>query len=330
MSSRIKLVLAAAGSAAVLVALYSLVDLGAVVRTLAAADSLWLGVYLGLFLPQVALAGWRWQHIAGSFGGVRLGYGRALGQTLGGYSANLAIPGKMGEMVKGLWLFVEGRRFLPFFLVVLEKLLDLLATLALLTLALCWILPAPQYQSRTMVLGLLLPLLVCWAIGLLLLRRIDLPVRWLNRLVFREDERRLKTTWQQVWARKADLLRVGGLSLVLWAVQVLQFWCMFRALGARIPLDELYAGAPLALLAGILPLTTAGIGSRDAALLWWFGPALGMETALAVGVLSLARVVLPGVAGLPCFWREMRRRPLGRPSHGGASNRGSNEHESGD
>lgn len=309
MSRKLKLLLTAGFSAGVLVALYSLADVDALGRTLQRGDPLWMLVYLGLLLPQILLAGARWQRIAKAFGNVDLSYTRSLCQTLGGYSANLVVPGKMGEMVKGLWLFVEGRKFLPYFLVVLEKMLDLLATLALLTFALLWIFPDPQYQPQSVVLALLVPLLACWAVGIFLLRRIDLPVRLVNRLVFKDDERRLMTTWQEVWARKGELARVCVLSLLLWAVQVLQFWCMFRVFGADTPLDELYAGAPLALLAGILPLTTAGVGSRDAALLWWFGPALGLETALSVGILSIARVILPGALGLPCFWYEMRKRP---------------------
>lgn len=305
---RVKLLLTAAFSCAVLAALYSLVDVDALGRTLRRADPFWFGAYIALFVPQILLAGARWRRIAGDFGGVELSPGRALRQTLGGYSANLVIPGKMGELVKGLWLFVAGRRFLPYFLVVFEKLLDLAATLALLTLALLWVLPAPAYQPRSVVLALLLPLLLCWALALLLLRRADLPARLLGRLVFRGDEARVLATMRAVLAQRGALLRAGGLSLLLWAVQVLQFWCMFRVFGVAMPLGELYAGAPLALLAGILPLTTAGVGSRDAALLWWFGAALGRETALSVGILSVIRVLLPGVLGLPCFWYESRRR----------------------
>ncbi|MEF2145612.1 MAG: lysylphosphatidylglycerol synthase transmembrane domain-containing protein [Desulfovibrionaceae bacterium] len=303
-----KLALTLAFTGAVLAALYSLADFSSLGRTLRQGDPRWLGAYLALFVPQLLLAGWRWQRIAGDFGGIPLGFGRAMAQTLGGYSANLVVPGKMGELVKGLWLFVEGRKFLPYFLVVLEKLLDLLATLALLTVALAVILPQPLYQSRSVILALLLPLAVCWVVGLYFLRRIDLPVRLVNRFVFKDDESRLRTTWQEVWGRKRALAVVCGLSLLLWAVQVLQFWCMFRVFGAVVPLDELYAGAPLALLAGILPLTTGGVGTRDAALLWWFGSGLSLELVLSVGILSIVRVVLPGALGLPCFWREMRRR----------------------
>lgn len=308
----LKLALTVGFTLAVLAALYSLVDLAAVGEMLASADPFWLAAYLALLVPQLLIAGVRWRRIASGFGSVELSYSRALCQTLGGYSANLVVPGKMGEMVKGLWLRVEGRKLLPFFLVVLEKALDLLATLAILTVALIWILPAPQYQPQSLVLWLVLPLLGCWLAGMCVLRASLIPggwpVRLANRLIFKGDATRLGEVWLRTWANRSALAQVCGLSVALWAVQVFQFWCMFKVFGAHLPLDELYAGAPLALLAGILPLTTAGVGSRDAALLWWFGPALGLETALSVGILSIARVVLPGALGLPCFWSEMRRR----------------------
>lgn len=311
----LKLALTLCFTAAMVAALLRLVDVGAVGRVLAGADSAWMAAYLSLFLPQVLLAGWRWKRLAAVYGGARLGYGRALAQTLGGYAANLVIPGKLGEMIKAVWLSlgdhgdrVGSGKALAFFLVALEKLLDLGATVAILSGALLWVLPEPLYQPRGVVVLLLAGTGAMWLVAGLLLWRSNWFVAFFNRFLVRSNEAKVLAAWREALGRRREAAELVGWSLALWLVQILQFGCMFRVFGVVVPLREVCAGAPLGLLAGCLPFTVGGVGLRDAALLWYFGPALGMARVFSVGVLSLARVVLPAAAGLPCFLALMRGR----------------------
>ncbi|MGE4552245.1 MAG: YbhN family protein, partial [Desulfovibrionaceae bacterium] len=258
-----------------------------------------------------------WKRLTAVYGGVDLGYGRALAQTLGGYAANLVVPGKLGEMVKAVWLDFGDRpgrgKVLAFFLVALEKLLDLGATVLLLTGALLVVLPAPLYQPRGVVGLVLAGALALWAAAGLLLWRSEWFVALFNRFVVHSDEAKVLAAWREALGRRREAAELVGWSLALWMVQILQFWCMFRVFGADAPLREVGVGAPLGLLAGTIPLTVGGVGLRDAVLLWYFGPALGMARVLSVGGLSLARIVLPSAAGLPCFIALMRGRK--RSSH---------------
>ena len=56
---------------------------------------------------------------------------------------------------------------------------------------------------------------------------------------------------------------------------------------------------PLAILAGLLPLTFAGVGTADAALVLFYTPYFDAPTAAALGILCTARYVLPAIGGLP-------------------------------
>ncbi len=59
----------------------------------------------------------------------------------------------------------------------------------------------------------------------------------------------------------------------------------------------------MAIFIGLLPVTFAGVGTRDAAMLYFLGPATGKGVALALGVFATLRYVLAGLAGLPFIVR---------------------------
>jgi uncharacterized protein (TIRG00374 family) len=304
--SWLKLLLSLALTGGVLWALYARADLGAMARGLAGADPWWMAAYLGLMVPQWVIAGFRWRYMAREFGGVDISRGRGFSQVMGAYAANLLVPSKLGEFVKGFWLRTADRRFLPFFLVIVEKVYDVLATVALMTACLAVVLLAPEYQPRSVLGPVFAFLLVCWVVGFWLLAHMDLPLKLAARRVLKVDEAELRARWGEFMGRKGAVARVAVQSLVLWSVQLLQFWCMFRVFGVLVPLDELGAGSTLALFAGVLPVTVGGAGVRDGALLWYFGTGMTAEVVLSVGLLSLLRILLTGLAGVPFFFLNMR------------------------
>ncbi|MCG8507710.1 MAG: hypothetical protein MI741_00645, partial [Rhodospirillales bacterium] len=65
--------------------------------------------------------------------------------------------------------------------------------------------------------------------------------------------------------------------------------------------------APLAILAGLVPFTFAGIGTRDAALIFLFSPFMDAGTGAALGLLCTMRYVLPALGGLPFIGESLSR-----------------------
>jgi hypothetical protein len=49
----------------------------------------------------------------------------------------------------------------------------------------------------------------------------------------------------------------------------------------------------------LFPLTFAGVGTRDAALVLFYAPYFASPTAAALGLLCTARYILPAIGGLP-------------------------------
>jgi uncharacterized membrane protein YbhN (UPF0104 family) len=129
----------------------------------------------------------------------------------------------------------------------------------------------------------------------------------------------LRLAWREMrdffWRDRARLALVSTTSVFIWFLHLLQIWMFILALRAHTPFMANLALAPLAILAGLLPLTLAGIGTRDAALILFYHPYLSAPTAAALGILCTMRYVLPALGGLPFMPRYL---PGLRPAKGEA------------
>ena len=101
------------------------------------------------------------------------------------------------------------------------------------------------------------------------------------------------------WSSKTRLTSIALVSVSSGSSICCRSGCSFCALNAFAPFLANLALAPLAILAGLLPLTFAGIGTRDAALVFLYRPYFDAPTAAALGLLCTARYILPALAGLP-------------------------------
>jgi uncharacterized protein (TIRG00374 family) len=123
--------------------------------------------------------------------------------------------------------------------------------------------------------------------------------------------RPLETGWREMqqffWSNKQRVVVVSIMSIFIWFLHLLQIWLFIFALRASAPFLANLGLAPLAILAGLLPLTFAGIGTRDAALIVLYKPYFAAPTAAVLGVLCTARYIIPAIAGLPFLHRYLNR-----------------------
>ncbi len=305
-----KKLLSLAVSAAVLWAIYARIDGLALVGSLRGSDPVWLGLGVALVLPLTALTAWRLLVLVPRPGA--LGVGAAAGLVLAASSLNMVLPSKMGDLAKAVFLKDQGglggARSLS--LVVFEKSCDMLSLLLWCVLGLV-LLP-----DRTVLHGLLaLGVVTGLAAGLILLgsRRAADGVFALARRVpwgrLRDRAGRLQEGWFQMreyfWEDRARLAGICALSALLWFLHLVQIWFFTRALHTEVPFLANLGLAPLAILAGLLPLTFAGVGTRDAALILFYRAYLTPAQGAALGLLCLLRYLLPAFGGLPFLGRYL-------------------------
>lgn len=143
-----------------------------------------------------------------------------------------------------------------------------------------------------------------------------LCVRRSGSLIFAIVERRLppklagkvaafRGAWEElvgfVHSAPRVYLGIAAFSVGLWAVHLAQIWLFAFAIGSELPVAAAFGLVPLAILVGLVPLTLAGIGSRDAALVFLLAPYLAKGQALILGFLCTMRYVVPALLGLPFF-----------------------------
>ncbi|MGY6550677.1 MAG: lysylphosphatidylglycerol synthase transmembrane domain-containing protein [Erythrobacter sp.] len=270
----------------------------------------WFWAAVAFTVPLTVATGLRFGALAS--GTVK--FGMALRLILAASTLNMVLPSKMGDVAKA-WILrqrgtMTGGRALA--LVVLEKLLDLWSLVAVGAIALT--LAAPDLPGFAVfmavlwgaALGLLMPMLAG--------RRALAPLLLLTRRFAKINARlaSLIDDWDELigwfWSRPLRAAAIMGASLLLWVGHMVQIWLFASAIGA-VPLGLTMAFAVLAILAGLLPFTFAGVGTRDAALVVLFAPYLGAGGAALLGLCATLRYIIPALAGLPFvsdFWSGQR------------------------
>lgn len=288
--------------------IYGKIDFPQLVQVLSACDRPWLGVSLGMVVPLTMMTAWRLQQLMPAQG--RLGLGEANQLILVASVLNMVLPSKMGDIAKAYFMRERGHLTgsLSLTLVVFEKACDMLSLLLWCAFGLVFY-PHQGWLFGLMAVSVTLGLIMG---GLLLTSRRIAQELWQvgQRLAprkFRPNFKKLQVAWDEMhtyfWGDRHQLLQIVMTSVMIWFLHLLQIWFFILALNAWTPFIANLALAPLAILAGLLPLTFAGIGTRDAALILFYQPYLDASTAAALGLLCTSRYLIPALGGLPFLWR---------------------------
>lgn len=119
-------------------------------------------------------------------------------------------------------------------------------------------------------------------------------------------------TTEALRARGSGRGEVVLLTALIWVLHMLQIYLFFACLGAAPSFGEFFAMVPLAIFIGLIPVSIAGFGTRDAALVGLL-PMLPASTVLATALYINLRYILPAIAGLPFLPKYAARRKQSAP-----------------
>ena len=307
---KIKLFISVLISFVILFVIYQRIDFKELGQVFLHIDPLASTGFLILIAVQLFIAAWRWNILTREMGQVRLPFFTSFEQVVGSYSANLVIPGKLGEIVRLPWMRKYALKTPVILMVLFEKLLDIAAVIFILFISLLLLkslgfafpfnIDSIFYSSAAIVLIMMLvfffrkPLL-----------------QWMKSMQKLKPEGQDENSFSH---RMLFMLSVIDrrslayflLSVLLWSIQVLQFYFIFLMVGVKASFFYIYSGSCLALLAGALPISVAGLGTRDAVIIGFFSPYAPMELLAGVGIISLLRIIIPALAGIPFFIRQTK------------------------
>ncbi|MFN8641929.1 MAG: lysylphosphatidylglycerol synthase transmembrane domain-containing protein [Candidatus Binatia bacterium] len=295
-------------SAALLAALLFVTDLHQMRAAVAAADPLWLGVALLLYLGSQLVSGARWWLLTRAVG-FDASLGRVIAYYFSGIYLNLFTPGTVsGDVGRGLFLAEGSRRALALTTVVAHRATGFVALVWVAAAGIVGVRSLPIPFALRALAALAVPLtLAAWLIGPRLAARLLPPGNRWRHLVERElapywhDHRLLGTSL--AGAAVTHLMQIGGQLAVS------------RALGLTLPWAFFWVVAPLLNAGGTLPFTFNGVGLREAG--YWYalsGSDVGDAPAIGIGLLTSAVVLATGLSGLPFLLlvRPRRTAPAAR------------------
>ncbi|HEY9664310.1 MAG TPA: lysylphosphatidylglycerol synthase transmembrane domain-containing protein [Allocoleopsis sp.] len=304
-------------SVAILLFIYWKIDFVGLIQVFRQSHPLWMAVSLGMVIPITMLTAWRLQQLMPTtptasspdlepVSPAKLGFAEANKLILAASSLNMVLPSKMGDIAKAYFMQDRGHLSgsLALSLVVFEKTCDMLSLLLWCAFGLL-LYPHKDWlfwvMTVSVVGGLLLGLAILsvptFAKSFFAVLQAIAPKK------FRAKLGKMSYAWQEMhnyfWRDPLHLLKISLTSIFIWFLHLLQIWFFILALRAEAPFLANLALSPLAILAGLLPLTFAGIGTRDAALILFYQPYFDAATAAALGLLCTSRYFLPAIGGLP-------------------------------
>ncbi len=295
-------------AAAILGVIYWQIEVSALLAALAGIQGWWFALSFVLFVPMVVITAWRLQCLVHTSG--RLEMAEANKLILAATTLNMVLPSHFGDLAKAYFLADRGHvsGSLALSLVVFERLNDLFA---LFLWCLVGLLLYPVGGANSWLLAVALAAGLGVSVALALSVRCSAPLFAALILIaprrFKPQVAALEVAWRELNAHfrgdRRGLLKVAGLSVLNWFIHALQVWLFILALGAWAPFGANLVLAPLALLVGMLPVTFAGIGTRDAALIYFYAPFFPAAIGAALGLLCILRTLVPALAGLPFLSR---------------------------
>jgi hypothetical protein len=291
-------------SVAILLIIYSQIELTKLLEIFKNCDFFWMIISLGMVIPLTLFTSWRLQQLIPQ--DKSLGFIEANRLILGSSVLNMVLPSKMGDIAKAYFMRernnVSGSLSLA--IVIFEKACDLLSLLLWCVFGLI------LYPAKDNLFWLMTVIITSGLIiGILLLfsrRFADLFLELSAKIAPRKLANKLnnmRLAWQEMhhyfWSNKQQLLLITFTSIFIWFLHLLQIWLFIIALKAYAPFIASLALSPLSILAGLLPLTFAGVGTRDAALIFFYQPYFNQATGAALGLLCTSRYFLPALIGLP-------------------------------
>jgi uncharacterized protein (TIRG00374 family) len=299
-----KRLISIAVSISILIVLYARIDLQSLQAIFRNSNGIWLAFSLGMVVPITLFTAQRLQILVPLQ--VNLGLWEANKLILAASVLNMVLPSKMGDIAKAYFMRDRGHLSgsLSLSIVVFEKACDMESLLLWCTFGLL------VYPERNILFDIMTWAVIAGLIlGILLLgsRRFARIVfgnaRKISPKIIEQKLTNLQVSWNEmqdyILSDWQQLTKVALASIFIWFLHLLQIWFFILALRAWIPFWVNLALSPLAILAGLLPLTFAGVGTRDAALIAFYQPYFSAATGAALGILCTSRYFLPAVIGLP-------------------------------
>ena len=269
------------------------------------ADPAVASIAVAVLLVNFGLVASRWTVIVRAMG-KPLGVGRALSVILATRPLDVLLPSRGSDFLRFLGIRDVMGAVEASGSVLAQRLVDVQS------LCVMGLIGGLMSGNGIWVAAFVVALVALWSAVALITTRLDdmtrLPV--LDR--FADKLRALLLAFTALKTHPAHLAVAIALSLASWSAAISIVWVLSIAVDAPLALTDIVAFWPLAIFVGMLPLSLAGMGTRDAAfiaLLAAYAAVDATDGRLIVVTMgySLVANILPSIIGLPFMLRLLAR-----------------------
>ena len=287
------------------------VDLYEVWRQLKVSDPLFIAAAIILILPQVALRAYRWQQML-ALEDINCPFRLALSFYFAGIYIGLMTPGRLGEMAKAFFLkkrnLASFSQTLPS--IIADRCFDLYFLIIVAAISLYFL----GLGVKSLSAGVLITLIVGGAPWLLIfIWRSGRLSNWIGTVI--------ADRWGDKWSGSFESSRgvverlvstrvtyMMALTIASYGVYFLQTWLIACSVGLELNFTTVAMVVSIAILIGYVPITIAGLGTRDAVFIYLFEQfGVSVTSALSFAfIYNLIYIVcMGGVSAL--FWLAIPR-----------------------
>ena len=222
-----------------------------------------------------------------------LGYNATFKQLFPLFLANLPLsktsPANAGDFVKIYYLKDHVTPSTHAGGILLERLLDLLLL-----------------SFLAMIFGLILNIKISFIIGIIIFIILSTLLISANHIHFNSDRpifkkiKNILTVFKNYKKYPVQSIKIIVLTFCAWSIILLYIKLLFLAFGQNIPYTQVMAIQPIAIFFGLLPITLAGIGTREIAMLSLYAGIVPNPIIIAAGITySFFSSVLLPLIGIP-------------------------------
>lgn len=287
------------------------IDIAALGRLVAAANWLLIAVSVMSGLAVIWLKCERWRLVLQGTG-CQLSSGTAFRLFSIGLLAGLATPGQLGDFAKALSMPRHGGTIRAGLVAsVADRVFDLTM---LVGMALYY------FAAVGRPLGGMLPLSVAILSGWMMALSIGASSMWAICVPVLEKMPGVRSIVDCDVAKPSvsDIVSLSSYTFLAYVIYNLRLYLLLVSLGGRMALPEFVSSMAIMSLAALLPITIAGLGARELAVILLFRQ-FGLSSELAVGfsLLVLLLYVSNGLVGLAAwcgYWRDGEKQDRFRAS----------------
>ena len=264
-------------SVSLLTMLIMRIDLERAIVVLRLVKWQWLLAATGMVCILPFSAALRWQGVLRAYGNTRMPFGRSVRAVMMANVLNSFLPSKGGDLAKAVYLRKQVGLSIGFGTVFVERLVDLMVLGFLGAVA-----QTVNHNSGWGARGgwFLLLFVFCLVVILLLLPLEALPFPKKISSIF-NDTKQLFRNWLK---NPVAMIQTLAGSIITWYIGGSVVLALTRSFAADLNPSNIYAIYPTAVIAGLIPITVSGIGTRDSAFVILLSSYLPSEEATLVGI----------------------------------------------